>query len=125
MELGMEPGMELGIERDRVKRSRKDIFLGVQRTRNRGAVLATERRVSQMKRGLERHPEMGENMEVACEEEVTFFPRLRGGGGYLFLTWRWLTSLSCFLGRGLGTVSIESHVVWPLQLGSQFSSNEN
>jgi hypothetical protein len=28
MELGMEPGMELGIERDRVKRSRKDNFLG-------------------------------------------------------------------------------------------------
>lgn len=27
MKLGMEPGMELGIERDRVKRSRKDIFL--------------------------------------------------------------------------------------------------
>ncbi|CAK9866739.1 unnamed protein product [Sphagnum jensenii] len=62
MELGMEPGMELGIERDR-------------RTRNRGAVLVTERRVTQRKRGLEPHPEMGESKEVYS---------LRGGGDLFF-----------------------------------------
>jgi hypothetical protein len=41
-------------------------------TRNRGAVLVvTERRVTQRKRGLEPHPEMGESKEVYS---------LRGGG---------------------------------------------
>ncbi|CAK9264316.1 unnamed protein product [Sphagnum jensenii] len=81
--------MELGIERDR-------------RTRNRGAVLVTERRVTQRKRGLEPHPEMAESKEVYS---------LRGGGDlffFFFLTWRWLTSVSYFSGRGLGTVSIDS-----------------
>jgi len=66
-------------------------------------VLVTERRVSQRKPGLEPHPEMGESMEEVACEEVTFFPRLRGEEEvtFFFLTWRWLTSLSCFSGRGL------------------------
>ncbi len=84
------------------------------------------RKRNETKRGLEPHPEMGESMEVACEGGGDLFFLACEEAVYLFSDVAVVDVTKLLFGTWIGNrLNRVAHVVCQLQLGSQFSSNEN